>query len=178
MINSLNICLSSSLKLGIILSSKYYIVVILSSSGISSLFNLRQAKLLFLLVFSLYYICIEFILLFYNLLVISFARSTEYSKRQVSQSKFSDGPPEFTWASVIRNFWITWVGLNILISFPWAGFNGDTLLFKSLRNNSQSWQRAFILSKICSFLCLSALNLGLAVLINSKHFSNRLLCFY
>ena len=130
---------------------------------------------MFLLVFSLYYICIEFILLFYNLLVISFARSTEYLMWQVSN--MTDGPPEFTWASVIRNFWITWVGFNILISFPWAGFNGDTLLFKSLRNNSQSWQRAFIFSKICSFLCLSALNLGLAVLINSKHFSNRFLCF-
>ena len=84
LINSLNICLSSSLKLGIILSSKYYIVVILSSSGISSSFNLRQAILLFLLVFSLYYICIEFILLFYSLPVIPFSRSTEYSKRQVS----------------------------------------------------------------------------------------------
>ena len=57
---------------------------------------------------------IEFIILLYTFLVISFARYKEYIVWRISLNKFSDVLPAFICASTICNFWSIYLGVNIL----------------------------------------------------------------
>ena len=71
----------------------------------------------------LFYNFIEFIILLYTFLVISFARYKEYMICLISFSKFSDVLIDFTCARAIGNLWSICLGLNIL-RFEWS----ETLL--------------------------------------------------
>ena len=61
----------------------------------------------------LFYNFIEFIILLYNFLVISFAQHKEYMICLISFSKFSDVLPAFTPASAIGNLLSTCLGVDI-----------------------------------------------------------------
>ena len=61
----------------------------------------------------LFYNFIEFIILLYTFLVISFAWYKEYIICLISFSKFSDVLPAFTCASAIGNLWSTCLGANV-----------------------------------------------------------------
>ena len=75
--------------------------------------------------------------------------------------------PAFTCASAIDNLWSICSGVNILLPVPWAGF--WELIF-CLDKDDLYLQKFF-------FLCLSALNLDLALLLSSKIFSSRWFCY-
>ena len=60
----------------------------------------------------MYYIFIEFIILLYTFLVISFARYKEYMICLILFSKFSDFLPAFTCARAIGNLWSICLGVS------------------------------------------------------------------
>ena len=62
----------------------------------------------------MYYVFIEFIILLYTFIVISFARYKEYMISLISFSKFSEVLPGFTCARTSGNFGSTFLGGNIL----------------------------------------------------------------
>ena len=62
----------------------------------------------------MHYTFIEFILLLYTSLVISFARYKEYIIYLISFSRVSDVLPAFTCASAIGNLWSMCLGVNTL----------------------------------------------------------------
>ena len=64
--------------------------------------------------FILFYNFIEFIILLYNFLAISFAQHKEYIICLISFSNFSGVLPAFTWANAIGNLWSICLGVNIL----------------------------------------------------------------
>ena len=66
----------------------------------------------------LLYNFIEFIILIYTFLVISFAQYKEYIICLISFSKFSDVLPAFTCARAIGNLWSICLEVNILRPFP------------------------------------------------------------
>ena len=67
----------------------------------------------------LFYNFIEFIILLYTFLVISFVQYRKYINWLISFSKFSDVLPAFNWASAIGNHWSICLGVNILWLFPY-----------------------------------------------------------
>ena len=67
----------------------------------------------------LYYTSIEFIILSYTFLVISFALFKEYMICRISFSSFSNILPVFTCESIISNLWRICFGGSILITSPW-----------------------------------------------------------
>ena len=71
------------------------------------------------IVFTLFYNFIEFIILLYTFLVISFARYKEYIIYLISFSKFSDVLPALTCVRAIDNLWSICLGVNILSPSPW-----------------------------------------------------------
>ena len=66
----------------------------------------------------LYYNFIQFIILLYTFLVISFAWYQEYIICRISFEKFSDVLPAFTCARAIGNLWSICLGVKILRSSP------------------------------------------------------------
>ena len=70
----------------------------------------------------MFYNFIEFIILLYIILVISFARYREYITPLILFNKFSDVLPGFTYVSAIVNLWSICLGVNILIPFPCVAF--------------------------------------------------------
>ena len=84
-----------------------------------------------------YYIFIEFNILLYLFLVISFAWYIECMIYLISLSKFWDVLFPFTFARVIGNLWIMWLGVNIFNPFPCLSFVGNIPLLKALRINSR-----------------------------------------
>ena len=70
----------------------------------------------------MYYTFIEFIILLYTFLIISFAWYNKYMIRQVSFSKFSEVLSAFSYASAIGNLWSTCLGANIF-SMKWCMFS-------------------------------------------------------
>ena len=67
----------------------------------------------------LFYNFIEFIILLYTFLVISFVRYRKYINWLISFSKFSDVLPAFNWSSAIGNHWSICLGVNISWLFPY-----------------------------------------------------------
>ena len=67
----------------------------------------------------LYYTFIEFIILLYTFLAVSFAKYKEYMICLISFSKFSDVLPAFTCARAIGNLWTICLGVNILRPSPY-----------------------------------------------------------
>ena len=86
----------------------------------------------------MYYTFIEFIILLYTFLAISFAQCKEYMISLISFSKFSDVLPAFTCARAIGKVWNNCLGDNILSSLPYVNFIGNIPLSKALRVNSRS----------------------------------------
>ena len=70
------------------------------------------------IVFILYYTFVEFIMLLYTFLVISFARYKEYITCQISFSKFSDVSLAFAYARAIANLWCICLAVNCLTPLP------------------------------------------------------------
>ena len=64
------------------------------------------------LVLIFYYVCIEFILSLYILLIIPFDCHKEYINCLISLSKFSDILPAFTYARTTGNLWNICLGFN------------------------------------------------------------------
>ena len=64
-----------------------------------------------------YYVCIEFILSLYILLIIPFDWHKEYINCLISLSKFSDILPTFTYARTTGNLWNICLGFNIWFLF-------------------------------------------------------------
>ena len=79
----------------------------------------------------LFYNFIEFIILLYTFLVISFARYKEYMICLISFSKFSDVLPAFTCASAIGNLWKIRLGIHILSCFWFKNIRSETLAMQS-----------------------------------------------
>ena len=83
----------------------------------------------------LFYNLIEFILLLFISLVISFAWFKEYMICLNSISKFSDELPAFTCPNAIDDLWSVCFGVNVLI-FEWS----KTLSMQATRDKSGYWQ--------------------------------------
>ena len=84
----------------------------------------------------LFYNSIEFVILLYAFLVISFARYKECIICLISFSKFSDVLPAFTCVSAIGNLWSISLWDNMFNPFPCFSFIGNIPLLKALRVNS------------------------------------------
>ena len=80
----------------------------------------------------LFYNFIEFIILLYTFLVISFAGYKEYRICLISFSTFSDVLPACTCARAIDNLWSICVGVNILNPLP---FFTSYAALKPLKNH-------------------------------------------
>ena len=87
---------------------------ILSVTLSNSLWGSDVSLFLINIVSILFYNFIEFIILLYTFLVITFARYKEYIIYLISFSKFSDVLPVFTCASATGNLWKICLGVNIL----------------------------------------------------------------
>ena len=91
-----------------------------------------------------FYNFVEFVILLYTFLVISFARYKEYMICLISFSKFLDISLAFTCASTIGNLWSICLGVNILSPLPFVAFIGNIPLLKQLRVTSRPSWRALI----------------------------------
>ena len=81
-----------------------------------------------------YYTFIEFILLSYTFLVISFDQYKEYMIFLISFNKFSDVLPAFTFAKVIGNLLSICLGVDIFSPFPCVSFIGNLPFFESIKS--------------------------------------------
>ena len=92
-----------------------------------------------------YYTFIEFIILLYTFLVISFAWYKKYMICLILFNMFSDVLPTFTCASAVGNLWSFCLGVNILRPIPFVCFIRNIPLLKALRINPHgkrtSWRR-------------------------------------
>ena len=82
----------------------------------------------------MYYTFIEFIILLYIFLVISFARYKEYMIFLISFSQFSDVLAAFTCARPIANFRCTFLGVKIFNPFPYDSFDGSIPILKAVNS--------------------------------------------
>ena len=82
----------------------------------------------------LYYTFIEFIILLYTYLLISFAQYKEYVNCLILFSKFSDVLPAFTCARAIGNLSIICLGVNILSPSPFFYFYWKYSTFESIKS--------------------------------------------
>ena len=85
---------------------------------------------------------IEFIVLLYTFLVISFARYKEYIICLISFSKFSDVLPTFTCARAIGNLWSICFGVNILIWLRLETLRSETFATRAMRAKSKEGKRS------------------------------------
>ena len=110
----------------------------------------------------MYYIFIEFIMLLYTFLVISFARYKEHIIFLISFSNFPDVLTAFTCARAISNLWSICLGVNIL-RLEWSEtmsektvpsiFIGNILLSEALKNLSLPTKIFYKLSRTSPFFC-------------------------
>ena len=103
-------------------SSLIKVKVILSAISLWTSISLFESEILLFfefinVVLILYYICIEFILLLYILLVISFDWHKEYVICLISLSNFFDILPAFPYARTTGNLWNICLGFNIWFLF-------------------------------------------------------------
>ena len=128
------------------------------------------------------FVNIEFIILLYTFLVISFAWCEEYMTFLISFSKFSDVLPAFTCAKAIDNHWSICLGVNIF-RLEWsetlskkpvpAIFIGNILLSKALRTLSLTSERLYKFSRTSSFYCFSLYFFGFSCLLKFNISTNK-----
>ena len=124
-----------AIYLSLLFKSILSVRLINNMCGSNVLLFLEFINIVFIFVLNLYWI--HYIVIY--ILVISFARYKEYVTWRISISKLYEVLPAFTRPSAIDNLWSICLGLNILISFPWANFNGNSPVLKALKTNSLTW---------------------------------------
>ena len=130
----------------------------------------------------LYYTFIEFIILLYTFLVISFGRYKKYLSCLISFKKFLDVLPAFTCASAIGNLSSICLGVSILI-LEWLGtlpekrlpsiFVENILLSKALRTLFLHSRRLYKFLKTSSFCCFFSGLFCFAFLLKFKISTNK-----
>ena len=95
----------------------------------------------------MYYSFIEFIILLYTSLVVSFIWYKEYMICLIWFRKFSDVLPDFTCISAIGSLWSICVGGNIFNLLFCVSFIWNISLLKAIRVNSCYSEKAYALYK-------------------------------